>query len=113
MKSFINAAVLILTLAAPFSGHGAVEIRFDVTVLPEFEKYAVLLSHPGYAAMVLENNGLSPRPGIKIIVKERGSAVEAGNAVLRFERRNGELYSYEMGMVIGVANLDTRLTFPV
>src|SRR5258708_9818821 len=104
MKRFINAAVLILTLAAPFSGHGAVEIRFDVTVLPEFEKYAVLLSHPGYAAMVLENNGLSPRPGIKIIVKERGRAVEAGKSVLRFNRRNGEPYSFEMDLDIPAAN---------
>jgi len=113
MRSFINAAVLILTLAAPFAGHGADEIRFDVSVLPEFQTYAALLSHPGYAAIVLENNGLSPRPGIKMIVKERGRAVEARNAILRFEGRKGELYSYEMGVVVGVGNLDTRLTFPV
>ncbi|MEK6208833.1 MAG: hypothetical protein AABM64_00460 [Pseudomonadota bacterium] len=93
MRSFINAAVLILTLAAPFPGHGADEIRFDVTVLPEFQKYAALLSHPGYAAMVLKNNGLGPRHGIKMIVKERGRAVEVRNAVLRFEGRKGELYS--------------------
>jgi hypothetical protein len=100
-------------LAAPFPGHGADEIRFDVTVLPEFQKYAALLSHPGYAAMVLENTGLSSRPDIKMIVKERGRAFEARNAVLRFESRKGELYSYEMGVVVGVADLDTRLTFPV
>lgn len=113
MRSYIYAAVLMLTLAAPSSGHSADEIRFDVTVLPEFQKYADLLSHPGYAAMVLENNGLSPISGTKMMVKERGRAVEARSAVFRFEGRKGERYSYEMGVVIGVANLDTRLSFPV
>ncbi len=113
MRSLIYAAVLILTLAAPSPGHSADEIKFDVTVLPEFQRYTDLLSHPGYAAMVLENNGLSPISGTKMIVKERGRAVEARSAVFRFEGRKGELYSYEMGVVIGVANLDTRLSFPV
>src|SRR5450759_2319233 len=110
MRSFINAAVLILTLAAPFPGHGADEIRFDVAVLPEFQKYAALLSHPGYAAMALENNGLIPRPSINMIVKERGRAIEAGNAILRFEGRKGELYSFEIGIVVGIAKFNTRLT---
>lgn len=113
MRSFLSAAVLIMSLAAPASGRGADEIRFDVAVLPDFQKYAALLSHPGYVAMVLENNGLSPRPGIKMIVKERGRAIEAGNAVLRFGGRKGEHYSFEMGMVVGIENFNTRLTFPV
>ena len=113
MRSFLNAAVLIMTLAMPVPGYGADEIKFDVAVLPEFQKYAALLSHPGYAVMALENKGLSPRPGIKMIVKERGRAIEAGNAILRFEGRKGELYSFEIGIVVGVAKFETRFTFPV
>jgi hypothetical protein len=111
MRSLLIAAVLIMTLAMPVPGYAADEIRFDVAVLPEFQKYAALLSYPGYAAMALENNGLSPR--IKMIVKERGRAIEAGNVIVRFEGRKGELYSFEMGIVVGVATFNTRLTFPV
>jgi hypothetical protein len=112
MRSLINAALLISSLAAPVAGHGADDIRFDVTVLPEFRKYSALFSYPGYAVLVLENNGLRPSPGSKLIVKDGGHVIETRNSVLRFEGRKGDLYSYELGAVFDLA-FDIRFTFPV
>lgn len=117
MRSLINAALLISSLAAPVAGYGADDIRFDVTVLPEFRKYSALFSYPGYAVLVLENNGLSFSHGSTLIVKDGGRVIETQflpySTVLRFEGRKGDLYSYEAGAVVTVANIYTRFTFPV
>ncbi len=109
MKNFLNVLWLLTTLGAPCAGFCADAIKFDVAVLPEFRRYSAFLDYPGYAALALENNGLSPSPGTKMIIKERGRAIELRNGVVRFERRKGDLYTYEAGLLLGVA----RLTFPV
>ena len=113
MNSFLSAALIAATLALPVPGHGADEIRFDVAVLPEFQKYSALFDHPGYAAIVLENNGLSPSAGSKITVKERGRSLEARNGILRFDARKGDRYTFECGVVLSAAGIETRLTFPI
>ncbi len=113
MRSLINAVLLISSLAAPVAGYGASEIRFDVAVLPEFQKHSALFGYPGYSALALENSGLSPSPGSKLMVKEQGRVIATRYSTLRFEGRKGEAYSYEVAVLIGTASIHTRLTFPV
>ncbi len=113
MRSFLSAALIAVTLAIPVPGLGADEIKIDVAVLPEIQKYSALLDYPGYAAIVLENNGLSPSPGSKMIVEDRGRTLKARNGILRFEGRKGKSYSYEFGGVLSAAGVEIHLTFPI
>ena len=113
MRVLINTGLLVVaSFTAPVAGY-ADELRFDVTVLPEFRKYQALLAYPGYAALALENNGLSPSPGNKIVVMERGRGIQLPNGTLTFTGRMGEVYSYEVDILIGMSNLNTHLSFPV
>lgn len=75
MRVLINTGLLIASFTAPGAGYGADELRFDVTVLPEFRRYQALRAYPGYMALALENNGLSPSPGNKLVVKERSHGI--------------------------------------
>jgi hypothetical protein len=75
------------------------------------QRYVDLLAQPGYLAITLENNDLSPSLSSKIKVGENGGSAEIRNAVVRFTGRKGPLFSYEAAYLLGLG--DTKISFPV
>jgi hypothetical protein len=86
-------------------------IRFDVPALPGLQRYVELLAQPGYLAIALESNDLSPSLSSKLKVTERGRAAEIRNATLRFTARKGTVFTYEAGYLLGLG--DVKVSFPV
>jgi hypothetical protein len=86
-------------------------IRFDVPALPGLQRYVELLAQPGYLAIALENNDLSPSLSSKLKVTERGRAAEVRNATLRFTGRKGAVFAYEAGYLLGLG--DAKISFPI
>lgn len=86
-------------------------IRFDIPVLPDLQRYADLLAQPGYLAIVLENNGLSPSQSSKLKIGEQGRTAEIRGATFRFTGKTGAVYSYEAGYSLGLGG--SKLSFPV
>ncbi len=116
LASLRRSALLALSLIlAPMCVHAAdapgESIHLEVPVLPAMQAYADLLQYPGYLAVALENNGLSPSLSSKLKLNENGRGAEIRNAVIRFVERKGDLYFYDAGLVLGLA--DSKLTFPV
>ena len=89
------------------------EIRFEIAAVAGLERHVALLERPGYAAVALENNDLSPSVSSKLVIRERGREVEARNATFRYVGRKGERYAYEAGLSVGIGDTRTRLTMPV
>lgn len=101
---------LLLTLAG--TGEGAADdIGFEVPALPGLQRYADLLERPGYFAIALENNDLSPSQSSKLKITQQGRAAEIRNATLRFTGRKGAVFTYEAGYLLGLG--DNKLSFPV
>ena len=86
-------------------------IKLEISVLRGFDKYDGLFTQPGYLAIALENNGLSPSLSSKLKVEDSGRSVEMRSAVLGYVGKNGAVYSYEAGIRFGFG--DSKLTFPV
>jgi hypothetical protein len=106
---------LLAALLAPLPGaaQGSGEIRFEISTVAGLERHLAFLEHPGYLAVALENNGLSPSLSSKLVVRDRGREVEARIAVLRYAGREGSVYNYEVGLAIGPGSARSTLTFPV
>jgi len=86
-------------------------IKLEISALSGFERHRVLLAQPGYMAIALENNGLSPSLSSRLKVSDVGRSVEMRSAVLGYAGTNGAVYSYEAGIMLGIG--DSKLTFPV
>lgn len=106
---------LLAALLAPLPGaaQGSGEIRFEISTVAGLERHLAFLEHPGYLAVALENNDLSPSLSSKLVVRDRGREVEARIAVFRYAGRQGALYNYEAGLAIGLGGARSTLTFPV
>lgn len=102
----LGAAVPLLAADAPRES-----IKLEIVTLRGFEKYDALLSQPGYLAIALENNGLSPSLSSKLKVGDGGRSLEIRGAVIGFVGKSGAVYSYEAGIMLGVG--ESKLTFPV
>src|SRR6266446_5233209 len=77
-------------------------VTFDIPVLPESQRYLEILTVPGYAVLVLENNDLYPSLSSRVIVKSRDRfQMQAGS--LQYKGRNGTLYLYEAGFNVPLA----------
>jgi hypothetical protein len=99
-----------LALGFASSAASAAEIRFEVPVLPAFERHAELLAQPGIIAVALENADFSPSQSSKLKVAEEGRSAEIRNATLRFSAKKGPVFLYEAGYrLVG----DTSVSFPV
>jgi hypothetical protein len=109
-RALLLSTALAWVLASP-SARCADDLSFDVAMMPEFQRHAELLVHPGYAAIALESMGLSPSLSSKLVVKERGKSVGARYGTLRFIGRKDALYSYEAAISAGETG--ARLTVPV
>jgi hypothetical protein len=109
-RALVLSLVACALLASP-AARSADELRFEVAVMPEFERHAVLFANPGYAAVALESIGLSPSLSSKLVVKERGKSVQVRYGTLRFIGRKDALYSYEAALSAGTTGV--RLTVPV
>lgn len=96
----------------PSAAQGS-EIRFEISTVPGLERHLALLEHPGYLAIALETNGLSPSLSSKLVVRDQGREMEARNAVLRYAGRQGSRYTYEVGLAVGIGNARPSVTFPV
>jgi hypothetical protein len=99
-----------LALLAPVA-HSSADIRFDVPVLAGFERYAGLLEQPGFFAIALENNDLSPSLSSKLKIGEQGRSIEIRNATLRYTDRKGATFNYEAAYLLGLGS--TKVSFPV
>lgn len=105
-------ACLATMFGASFSVRAQQEsIRLEIPVVPGLQKFADLLERPGYVALILENNELSPSLSSKLRVREQGRSAEIRNAVFRFTGRKDAVFSYEAGITFGIG--DTKLTLPV
>src|SRR4051794_37016717 len=100
--------VLLVAIFLPWLAYSAEDIRFEVPVLPDFQRYLFLLEEPGIMAVALENNGLSPSLSSKLKVHEDGRKLEIRNAVLRYSGRKGTVFTYEAVYMIGLR--DTKLS---
>jgi hypothetical protein len=110
MRSLLAALALGLYVA---DTPAANELRFDVAVLPAFQRHAALLEQPGYAAVALENIGLSLSLSSKLMVKDHGRILETRYGTLRFAGRKGAAYSYEAVIFAGLGDSGPRIVVPV
>jgi hypothetical protein len=101
---------VLLPLASNAAEPGS-ELSFEIPTLPGYQRYVRLFEHPGYLAVLLENNDLPLTHSSKLIVRERGREVEAKNIVIRFIGRNGTSYNYEAGVTLGIGS--ASVTVPV
>lgn len=116
----MNRSIVPVGLLAAFTSffsalptaEASAEMRLEISALPALQRYAALLAHPGYVAIVLESNGLTPSHSSKLIVRDRGGTVEARGALLRFVGRNGAVYDYELALV-ALGSSESRLAFPL
>ncbi len=120
MKKFATIVHLLVLVAlaalAPARARAAEfpagdAIRLEIPVLPGTLRYAELLEYPGYLAVVLENNGLSPSFSSKLQVEADGRSARIQNAVLRYTGHKEDLYTYEAAVEIGIG--DSKISFPV
>src|SRR5437773_6282533 len=109
----IAAGAFACALTASFTALAADDLRFEVLVLPEFERHATLFAYPGYAAIALESIGLSPSLSSKLRVGNAGRLVEIRFGMLRFAGSKDAVYSYEASLTSGLGEGGPRLTFPV
>ncbi len=106
------AALCMAMPAASVAGDLPDEMKFEISILAGLQRYLPLLARPGYAAVVLESNGMGPSASGKLIVKERGRAFEASNVLIRFREQKGAVYHYEAG-IWALGSSESRLALPV
>ena len=111
-RALLAAFALAGALGAARPALAAEELRFKIAVLPELARYESLFAVPGYAAVSLESNGLSPSLSSKLAVREGGRSVAMRYGAARFLGRKGALYQYEVAITPGAAAGGARITFP-
>ena len=106
------AAIFMLTHSmahpAELPGEG---IQLHIPVLPGLQRHLDLLAQPGYVAIVLENNGLSPSQSSKLKVSAGGQSAAIRGATFRFVEKKGAVYGYEAGYSLGLG--ESKISFPV
>ena len=89
----------------------ASEIRIELPVVPELSRYSELLEYPGYFAIALETNGLSPSMSSRLEVSELGKVLKVRNGEIRFIEKKGSLYKYEASVILSMGS--SGLVVPV
>lgn len=112
MKRIIRMAAWIAGIACSNLALPADELRYEITVLQEFQRYTGLFERPGIGAILLESNNLSPSHSSKLIVMEGGKSLEVRFGKVRFVGRKDAHYSYEASIVAGPGGAISALTFP-
>lgn len=99
-----TAAVLLAVLLAlvPAAGQAANEIKFEIPVLPGFQRHIPLLEYPGFIGILLENNDLPPTLSSRMVVAQRGKEVAAKNVVIRYKDKQGNSYAYDADLSLGL-----------
>ena len=110
MRALLCALLLAGALAS--SARAADELRFEIVVLPELKRYESLFAAPGYAAIALESNGLSPSLSSKLAVRDGGKSVGMRYGSARFAGRKDALYQYEVAITPLADAGGPRITFP-
>ena len=109
----IIAAVLGSFLCSEAIGQsGRKAISFEVQVIPETERYAELLTVPGYAALALENNDFRPSLSSPLVITNR-EALQIRTGIIRYVGRKASVYSYEAGFNVQLGVGESGITFPV
>lgn len=109
----IQAMFISVACCATFVAYAADEIRIEIPVMPALERYADLLTFPGFFGVALENNGLSPSMSSKLQVREQGRILEIRNATLRYASKKGAIYTYEAAVTLNLGVSESKLAFPV
>ena len=99
-------------VAAADAKPGADSIRFDVAVAPDAARHLELLAYPAYAAVALENVGVSPSNSSRVIVKD-GRTLQFRNAVVKYIERKGALFSYEATVEWGLGVTQASFKLPL
>lgn len=81
--------------------------------MPGFARHLSIFERPGYLAVALENNEITPGLSKKAKVSDAGREIQIGDGVLRFVRKNGERYEYRVAVATASANATDALSFPV
>jgi len=113
MPFLVLAFAGALAVASCRAAFAEEELKLEIPVLTDFERYLFLAERPGYLAIALENNNLSPSLSSSTIVKDRGKSVEVRNGIVKFIQRNGSIYEYEFIAVLNLGVTESRLVFPV
>jgi hypothetical protein len=87
-------------------------IVFHVPVLPEAARHREILAVPGYAALVLENNGLHLTLSNKMTVADR-ETVQIKAGYLRYAGQKGDVYTYHAGVRFDAGVGASEINFPV
>jgi len=109
-RALLGALLLACLLAAP--ARAAEELRFEIAVLPELKRHEALFAVPGYAAIALESNGLSPSLSSKLAVGDGGKSVGIRYGSARFVERKGALYLYQVAITPLAGAGGPSVTFP-
>lgn len=110
MRALLGLLLLACVLSWP--AHAADELRFEIAVLPELKRYESLFAAPGYAAIALESNGLSPSLSSKLAVREGGKSVGMRYGTARFAGRKDALYQYDVAITPLAGADGPRIAFP-
>ena len=70
-------------------------LKFEVSLLNESRRFLPLLERPGYLAIALERNDMSPSVSGKLNVRDSGRTVELRNIVLKFRDHKDSVYYYD------------------
>ena len=95
-----------------FRNRPGTAVKLSIPVVPEAARHIDFLTVPGYAALALENNGLHPSLSSRLIVKDRES-FRIRTAVVRYQGKQGAVYSYDAGVNFSLGIGETELTLPV
>jgi hypothetical protein len=104
-------ALVVAMSVAGSSARGADDIVFNLATIPALQRYSDLLEQPGYVAVAMENNGLSPSLASKLKIADRGRSAEIRDSVIRFVGKKGSVYAYEASYLLGLG--DAKISFPV
>jgi hypothetical protein len=106
--------LLVLAMTAPLAGaQDAREgLRFEVDVLPGTKRFIELAAYPAYVAVALQNNGLALSQSGRIFIED-GRTLRFRSAVVRFVKRDKEVFHYNASIDWSIGIAQSKFELPV
>lgn len=108
-----TALLAILLALVSAAGQAGNELKFEIAVLPGFQRHVPLLEYPGYIGILLENNDLPPTLSSRMVIRQRGREVAAKNVVIRYKSKQGNSYAYDADVSLGLGKASIGLPVTV
>lgn len=97
LRTFFNAIIFLLSLSAIAAPGDDNAIKLEIPVIADIQRHLDMLTVPSYAALALENTGLSVSLSSRLVLKGRDSfQIKAGT--IKFLGKTGQLYKYEASL---------------